>query len=63
MDLQTKLQPNLFSFDRFCFKYIEPKKSTPDLENGGLPFTNKNFYFSADMHILYQSKTYCGIAR
>ena len=36
-DIQTKMQPHLFTLDLFSMTYIGPKKSTSDLKNGGLP--------------------------
>ena len=32
-DIQTEMQPHLFTLNLFCWTY--PKKSTPDLKNGG----------------------------
>ena len=41
-DMQTKIHLHLFTLDLFCLTYIGPKKSTPDLKNGGLPCSTLN---------------------
>ena len=41
-NIKTKMQLHLFTLDLFCLTYIGPKKSTPDLKNGGLPCSTLN---------------------
>ena len=36
-DIQTQMQPHLFTLDLFCLTYVGPKKLKPDLKNERLP--------------------------
>ena len=48
VDLQRKYNHTLSALIAFASNIMNQRSQTPDLENEGLLFTNKNFCFSAD---------------